>query len=198
MLPNRFTLRRAAAHWLAALVLVGSAAAAGATRMVHENGWAVTAPRDWDPAQGNAAFGADFRMFALGGQDAACAFSSRPGLGLGMTNAEMKSSLAAGALSSAAIGNYIEALLPGELSDTAFAAPSVQKNHPSGWPFHRVSFAYYDGGPRNKGGNASEGWAIITFRNDTVFVGYCGAGVATAPRAAGDVNAIFNSIEFTR
>lgn len=198
MLSKRAALIRAAAHCLAAILVVGTAAAAKGTRLVHQNGWAVTAPKSWSAVQGNAALGADFRLFGPDRHGAVCAFDSRPGLELNMSNDDMREALNSGPLSTKAVSNYLlrSDLMPDELSGAVFTPPVVQRDHPSGWPFQWASFTYFDGGPKT--GTPSNGLAIITFKNDTVFVGYCGADTAKAPLAADEVNAIFNSIELTR
>lgn len=183
-----------------ALALVAPSEARSATRMVHENGWAVTAPKGWDPYQGEAAMGADFRMFGPRDRFASCAFDSRTNLGLDMTNAQIKATIGAVSLGSEVLSRFLLSsdLTPGELSDAVFSEPTPQPDHASGWPVQRAEFTYYDGGTKAAGGTASKGWAIITFKNDTVFVGYCGVDTETASSVAADVNAIFNSIELTR
>lgn len=185
---------------LCLFLLAGVAAAAGATRMVHANGWAVTAPNGWNAFQGEHALGADFRMFAPRDLDAACAFYSRSGLGLGMTNDQIRSALGASTMLENAIADFLQAdeLFPGELSDIEVFKVAPQVEHPSGWPFQRASFTYFDGGTQASGGKPSVGWAAITFKNDAVYVAYCGANNSSVEASKKAISVILNTIEMAR
>lgn len=193
-------MRQIACVSIIVIGIAGAATALDPVRMAHPRGWAVTAPANWDPFQGDQALGADFRIFAPREIDAACAFYSRSGLGLGMTNDEIKSALAASALYDTAVVEFLQSdpLFPGELSDIVVKEVRSQPNHPSGWPFQRAAFTYFDGGTEARGGKSSQGWAVITFKNDTVFVGYCGANDASVADAKPAFSVILNTIEMTR
>lgn len=185
---------------LFAVSLAGLGAAREPVRLEHPRGWAVTAPVGWDPIGTRDAMGADFRIFGPRSLDAACAFYSRADLGLGVTNDQIRSALGASSMYDAAIIEFLQAgeLWQGELSDIVVKEVRPQINHPSGWPFQRAAFTYYDGGSQSDGGNASQGWAAITFKNDTVYVAYCGASDASTADAKPIFSAILNSIEMTR
>lgn len=162
-------------------------------RLSHPNGYTIVVPTGWDPYVGEKAMGGDFRLFTPNRGDGMCVFTSSPGLGLNMTEADLKDILATADLGGETFTKYF---LGGEMSDIVYTQTGPQPDHPGGWPVQRAELTYSDGGPAANGGTPSVAWAYMTFRRDTLFIGYCGVDAGVADAMRNDVKALIDAIEF--